>query len=1484
MLLVFGAVLGVQAEDFIYENDFSSAEGITIVGSGSFVDNERFGKVFQNVGTSPRTNYLLLPEDLLSHSASTKELTIGFWVSAEGYTPDKYTYSPFFTAYAGKNSPNSWPMLALQSRGFAQVNCAGWCDFTSADNVAGKNTAYNANCWEASNEAYINGGSWLEDQGWHFYTAVFTETNMKIYLDGEVKNEWNLDGTEGHTISGLFSNGADLKYICLGGNQAWDWNDNDAPFAFANFYLANKALTTEEVAAQMEASKGNISVIDPGTPAITFEAPAVERTITIGLNAAGTVKVDWGDGSLVEKNATGAYDGYDNALEFSGTPSGTVKIYGEGITFLEAFTKMTDGAVVGGITSIDLSNATTITELDLHQNNLTSLDVSKLTALEKLTIGVNDMETIDLLSNTALTTFDANNTADGKLTSLDLSNNTKLVTLKANYNKISSIDLSNNTSLKNIYLLGNGLTSVDFGNNTTAKIYISLNNNKLESLDVSALTGLSNGSLLVMNNNLTDLQHGAIKTLNVTGNKFTVSTMPKENVTNLTYSKQQNMTIAEEIDKSIDLSAEAKFGDTDTEFVWKTEDGTALVAGTDYNIENGVTTFLVKPEQKVYAELKNTAIGTAVILQTTLATVTAVAGEGGDETDSPAITFEAAAVERTVTVGLAAPGTVKVDWGDGNLVEVSGESAYDLSWDENGVNLTGTPSGVVKIYADGIIALDAAGKFNSDKTDIPNALTSLDVTNAPDLVNLYVNANKLTTLDLSKNPKLNKLDVANNQLTALDLAAQSELTKLTANDNQLTEIDLVNCPKLTNIVLTNNKISTLDFTANPLVKTFTCLNNELTNVTIGANTAKGHTFQFGGNKLTSFSLMECTNLATSYVYLRDNDLNELQLPSAVRRIWVDGNALTLSQLYELKGQATQTFTYATTFTKPEAQQPMEITADGSVVDLSSEAMLGETATVFTWKTSDGTALVEDTDYTVENGVFTFLADFENIYCEMTNAELPAFTAEKPFKTTQVSVSGSAPGEVDNTELLAEIEEAKKLLKYSMNYYDENNEESPETEGKALVDAIRDAETQAETAATQNKIEKTLEALKQAEIDYTNALMDYELTESEAILADADPADELAAEIQRLYDTQDVVREDYSNQPKHIKNYADEIDKAQKAYLRKAIGELIPEAQALADNPEVKGAIEAANEALEGDSSEDLFDALNGLKAAVDSAMGEMTPLDGDVATFEDLTLDAESFWQGIYEEERDEDEIGICYNTFKSGSFQFDNYYSPEYGGFWGNFAYSNQTSSSYESLADQFHAVTGGGHESATFGVAFPQGGSVTFMDNAEGTVIPGFYITNSAYAYTSMLNGDAYAKKFAQGDWFKLTITGLDADGNETGTKEFYLADLRDADSSKHFIVNDWRYVDLSGLGKVKSLKFMLDSSDTGSWGINTPGYFCLDDFGANGIETQPAGNIPTGISGVAVYENAANTPVYNLNGQRVNGNAKGIVIKNGKKYIVK
>ena len=73
----------------VYFNDFSFAtsgsDGIEIVGNGEFEDDAdaRFGKIFHNdPGATPekgiRTNYLKLPDNVLSHSTTTKEITIGF--------------------------------------------------------------------------------------------------------------------------------------------------------------------------------------------------------------------------------------------------------------------------------------------------------------------------------------------------------------------------------------------------------------------------------------------------------------------------------------------------------------------------------------------------------------------------------------------------------------------------------------------------------------------------------------------------------------------------------------------------------------------------------------------------------------------------------------------------------------------------------------------------------------------------------------------------------------------------------------------------------------------------------------------------------------------------------------------------------------------------------------------------------------------------------------------------------------------------------------------------------------------------------------------------------------------------------------------------------------------------------------------------------------------------------------------------------------
>jgi hypothetical protein len=213
-----------------------------------------------------------------------------------------------------------------------------------------------------------------------------------------------------------------------------------------------------------------------------------------------------------------------------------------------------------------------------------------------------------------------------------------------------------------------------------------------------------------------------------------------------------------------------------------------------------------------------------------------------------------------------------------------------------------------------------------------------------------------------------------------------------------------------------------------------------------------------------------------------------------------------------------------------------------------------------------------------------------------------------------------------------------------------------------------------------------------------------------------------------------------------------------------------------------------------------------------------------IATFDDLGLGAESYWNGS-------DGSG----GFVSGGAAFNNNYNTTYMS-WDGFAYSNITDTSASGWAAQYNAITGEGEDSsANYGIGFDPlasgfGTELPTMTLSTAGVVGGLYVTNNNYAYYSMLNGDAYAKKFGgvsgdEADWFMLTITGKDATGDSVGSVDFYLADYRFVDNSQDYIINTWEYVDLAGLGVVQSLEFGLSSSDMGSYGMNTPGYFAMD-----------------------------------------------------------
>lgn len=237
--------LTASAQTIIYSNNFESGVGTaTIIGTGKIetVQTSGFGSVFHNAigGQSIRSNYLLLPDNIFANlqTSGSKELSIAFWIN-KGTATDNF-WTPIFSAYgaAPVAAKNTWPMMVLQSRLVAQVNCGGWTDLTDADNVSKTNLA---------------SAAWLDDAAWHYYTAIFTETSVKVYIDGVVQNAWTLSGTDGHTVSGLFTNGSDLKYICLGGNQAWDWGDVDPAYMYDDLAIYSNALTVAQINAIISA-------------------------------------------------------------------------------------------------------------------------------------------------------------------------------------------------------------------------------------------------------------------------------------------------------------------------------------------------------------------------------------------------------------------------------------------------------------------------------------------------------------------------------------------------------------------------------------------------------------------------------------------------------------------------------------------------------------------------------------------------------------------------------------------------------------------------------------------------------------------------------------------------------------------------------------------------------------------------------------------------------------------------------------------------------------------------------------------------------------------------------------------------------------------------------------------------------------------------------------------------------------------------------
>jgi len=164
---------------------------------------------------------------------------------------------------------------------------------------------------------------------------------------------------------------------------------------------------------------------------------------------------------------------------------------------------------------------------------ITSIEgIAYFTALTDLMCSNTKLTTLDTSHNTKLVSLECNDTPT--LTSLNVSQNTELKVLRCNDNALADLDLTNNTALESLECGGNEFTTLDLSQNTNLKSF-GFFNGKLSSLNLTHNTNLE--ELYFCGNNFSTIdvsQNTKLKYLHLFGNQLiTLDTSKNSNLQRL---------------------------------------------------------------------------------------------------------------------------------------------------------------------------------------------------------------------------------------------------------------------------------------------------------------------------------------------------------------------------------------------------------------------------------------------------------------------------------------------------------------------------------------------------------------------------------------------------------------------------------------------------------------------------------------------------------------------------------------------------------------------------------------------------------------------------------------------------------------------------------------------------------------------------------------------------------------------------------------
>ncbi|CAA6828880.1 MAG: Internalin-like protein (LPXTG motif) Lmo0331 homolog [uncultured Aureispira sp.] len=531
------------------------------------------------------------------------------------------------------------------------------------------------------------------------------------------------------------------------------------------------------------------------------------------------------------------------------------------------------------LTSLNVAQNTALTYLDCAYNQLSALNVTQNTSLVTLFCTSNSLTNLNVTQNASLTYLYC---ASNQLTSLNVTQNTNMTQLVCSSNQLTTLDVTQNTAFTHFYCSMNQLTSLDVTQNTNLRLF-RCNDNNLSSLDVRQNTALT--TLWCYSNQISSLNvsqntaltvlwcySNLLTSLNLTQNtSLEILTCSFNQLSNLDVSQNTSLTTlncASNLLTSFDLSQNTSL--------------TTVRCGTNQlsslNVKNGnntsITTFYANNNSNLTCiEVDNAAYSTA-----NWTNIDAGASFSNSCTStSPSVVYIPdanfkAILLADIAINLNGDTEIQVTEAVGytGSVYCSYSSIADYTGLEAFVNLTGftcdgNPSG----------SLDVSQNTNLEWLHCDgNNLTSLDVTQNTNLTELRCPYNNLTSIDLTQNVNLVTFSIDDNQLTSLDVSQNTNLEWLYCYGNNLTSLDVTQNTNLTELWCFNNQLTSLDLTQNLGLKFLYCTTNQLTSLDVSQNILLEWLY-CNENQITSLDVSQNVNLTD--MYCSTNQLSSLNV-------------------------------------------------------------------------------------------------------------------------------------------------------------------------------------------------------------------------------------------------------------------------------------------------------------------------------------------------------------------------------------------------------------------------------------------------------------------------------------------------------------------------------------------------------------------------------------------------------------------------------